>query len=152
MKKSVIILTILLAATFIPKIEFPKWDEKETGFEFDYLSNEGYIAYVVNSTEYKEPETPKSECECKGTGTITHGDGHKTPCPYVNPATGKCEFGKEVKTETPEVIIQDPVYPQPEPEEDKKKVTTVPFPPVQTEKLEMKPRARMLPRQLRFDR
>jgi len=150
MKKSVIILTILLAATFVPKIEFPKWQEKETGFEFDYLSNEGYIAYVVNSTDYKEPETPKTECECKGTGTITHGDGHKTPCPYVNPATGKCEFGKEVKTETPEIVVQDPVYPQPE--EDKKKVTTIPFPPVQTEKLEMKPKARMLPRQLRFDR
>jgi hypothetical protein len=150
MKKSVIILTILLAATFVPKIEFPKWQEKETGFEFDYLSNEGYIAYVVNSTDYKEPETPKTECECKGTGTITHGDGHKTPCPYVNPATGKCEFGKEVKTETPEIVVQDPVYPQLE--EDKKKVTTIPFPPVQTEKLEMKPKARMLPRQLRFDR
>lgn len=149
MKASTIILVILLVVTFIPPIQFPNWQEKEDGFEFDHLSNEGYIAYVVNSTEYKQPETPKTECECKGTGTITHGDGHKTPCPYVNPATGKCEFGKEVKIEAQEVIV-DPVYP--EPEEDKKKVTPQPFPPVEVEKLEMKPKGRFLPKQLRFDR
>lgn len=149
MKASIIILVVLLAVTFIPPIQFTNWQEKEEGFEFDHLSNEGYIAYVVNSTEYKQPETPKTECECKGTGTITHGDGHKTPCPYVNPATGKCEFGKEVKTEAQEIIV-DPVYP--EPEEDKKKVAPQPFPPVEVEKLEMKPKTRFLPKQLRFDR
>lgn len=145
MKSSTILLIVLLAVTFIPPIQFPSWEEKEK-FEFDHLSNEGYIAYVVNSIEYKQPDTPKTECECKGTGTITHGDGHKTPCPFVNPATGKCEFGKETKTEK---IVSDPMAP--EPEEDKKKIVPEPFPSVEVEKLETKPKGRFLPKQLKFD-
>lgn len=28
------------------------------------------------------PHPDKDKCPCKGTGTITHGDGHKTECPY----------------------------------------------------------------------
>ena len=92
MKPSTVILVVLLAVTFLPPIQFPTWESSDE-FEFDHLSNEGYIAYAVNSYE-NEQVAPKTECECKGTGTITHGDGHKTPCPYVNPETGKCEFGK----------------------------------------------------------
>lgn len=29
-----------------------------------------------------EPNPDPAKCPCKGTGVITHGDGHKTPCPY----------------------------------------------------------------------
>jgi hypothetical protein len=29
-----------------------------------------------------EPDPDPAKCPCKGTGVITHGDGHKTPCPY----------------------------------------------------------------------
>jgi hypothetical protein len=37
-------------------------------------------AYVVNT--YKESDATDKCCgACKGTGFITHGDGHKTPCP-----------------------------------------------------------------------
>jgi len=28
------------------------------------------------------PNEDADKCVCKGTGVITHGDGHKTPCPY----------------------------------------------------------------------
>lgn len=95
MKKSTIFLVLLLAVTFMPtSIPFSNGGDSE--YEFDHLSNEGYIAYVVNSWEPESEKPAVTECECKGTGTITHGDGHKTPCPYVNPETGKCEFGKTV--------------------------------------------------------
>ena len=29
-----------------------------------------------------EPDPDPAKCPCKGTGVITHGDGHETPCPY----------------------------------------------------------------------
>ena len=29
-----------------------------------------------------EPNPDSDKCPCKGSGVITHGDGHKTPCPY----------------------------------------------------------------------
>jgi hypothetical protein len=29
-----------------------------------------------------KPHPDVDKCACKGTGVITHGDGHKTPCPY----------------------------------------------------------------------
>ena len=54
----------------------------------DHEQNEGYVAFIVNQEEYKSPDTtpqpdPDPEkCACKGTGIITHGDGHTTPCPY----------------------------------------------------------------------
>lgn len=28
------------------------------------------------------PDEDPAKCPCKGTGTIVHGDGHKTPCPF----------------------------------------------------------------------
>lgn len=94
MKLSSLFLIALLAITFIPSVKLP--DLNGNQFEFDAAMNEGFIAFAVNAYEQKETPDVKTECECKGTGTITHGDGHKTPCPYVNPATGKCEFGKTV--------------------------------------------------------
>jgi hypothetical protein len=37
--------------------------------------------------------TPGKCCgECKGTGVIVHGDGHRTPCPC--PSSCKCKGGK----------------------------------------------------------
>ena len=42
---------------------------------------------------------PKPECcgECKGTGYITHGDGHKTPCPC--PPGCKCKTNSKISQE-----------------------------------------------------
>lgn len=31
------------------------------------------------------PDPDPEKCPCKGTGVITHGDGHKTECPYHGP-------------------------------------------------------------------
>jgi len=93
MKLSSLFLIGLLAVTFIPSVKIPD-SNSGNQFKFDAAINEGFVAFAVNAYEQKQTPDVKTECECKGTGTITHGDGHKTPCPYVNPATGKCEFGK----------------------------------------------------------
>ncbi len=37
--------------------------------------------------------TPGVCDECKGTGWITHGDGHKTECPHCNGAIGPGQYG-----------------------------------------------------------
>jgi hypothetical protein len=49
-----------------------------------------HAAYVIHTTKVVAPAT---ECcgECTG-GFITHGDGHKTPCPC--PPTCKCKQKK----------------------------------------------------------
>lgn len=39
-----------------------------------------HASYVIHTSA--EDVAPQKCCEgCKGTGFITHGDGHKTPCP-----------------------------------------------------------------------
>lgn len=40
-----------------------------------------HAAYVINTVGVDAPVTTECCKECKGTGFITHGDGHKTPCP-----------------------------------------------------------------------
>lgn len=61
-----------------------------------------HAAYVIHT---QEADTPSQECcgACKGTGFITHGDGHKTPCPcpqdceckaVKHPPAVLCEDGK----------------------------------------------------------
>lgn len=51
-----------------------------------------YAGFAVDQAPQPQPEPgPKPECcsDCKGTGYITHGDGHRTPCPC--PATCRCK-------------------------------------------------------------
>jgi thiol-disulfide isomerase/thioredoxin len=52
-------------------------------FVFDRVANEGYVAYIVNEGDLKEDNNDEEddEVQCDGSGFITHGDGHKTPCP-----------------------------------------------------------------------
>jgi hypothetical protein len=59
-----------------------------------------HAAYVVNT--YKESDATDECCgACKGTGFITHGDGHKTPCPC--PPDCICK----AVTHPPSVLKQD---------------------------------------------
>lgn len=53
-----------------------------------------HAAYVIHT---QQVDKPSKECcgECKGTGVITHGDGHKTPCPC--PPDCKCKAAKSVR-------------------------------------------------------
>ena len=39
-----------------------------------------HAAYVIHTQDFDDPS--KKCCgACNGTGFVTHGDGHKTPCP-----------------------------------------------------------------------
>jgi len=88
MKVSTIVLILFFIATFIPF----KIPDEVVAFEFDRLANEGYVAHIVNESNWDSPipddeeangphEDP-AKCVCRGTGKITHGDGHQTPCPF----------------------------------------------------------------------
>lgn len=88
MKASTIILMLLFIVTFIPF----RMPDDVIAFEFDRLSNEGFVAHVVNESNWDAspddeetvdgPHEDPEKCVCKGTGKITHGDGHQTDCPY----------------------------------------------------------------------
>ena len=57
------------------------------------LANETAPDVVPDDSPAPHPDVDK--CACKGTGFITHGDGHKTPCPYhaksAERASCKCD-------------------------------------------------------------
>jgi hypothetical protein len=44
------------------------------------LANEATPDVVPDNSPEPHPDVDK--CACKGTGVLTHGDGHTTPCPY----------------------------------------------------------------------
>jgi len=72
-------------------------------FQLDPLEAEGYVAFVVNADEpdnedsVLKPDPDAKKCICKGTGIITHGDGHTTDCPYHG------DKGEPTPTVVPEV-------------------------------------------------
>jgi hypothetical protein len=60
----------------------------------------------VEAVIFKKEEVPKpvvpTKCECNGTGFITHGDGHKTPCPnYPGCTKGAGQVLPKAKVEVP---------------------------------------------------
>ena len=85
MKTSTILVLILLLITFVPNFSL---NNTSSEFSYDKAEAEGYVAFVANSVKKKDnnnevgPDPDVNKCACKGTGSITHGDGHKTPCPY----------------------------------------------------------------------
>jgi thiol-disulfide isomerase/thioredoxin len=87
MKASTILLILMFLVTFVP---FNIGGDDVSAYEYDHLSNEGYVAHVVNESNWDSvpddqtngPHEDLDKCVCKGTGTITHGDGHQTPCPF----------------------------------------------------------------------
>lgn len=109
MKISTILIIALLAITFIPT----NVAKKDKTFNFDKNKNEGYIAYIVNSSE-KKPDIPDlvEECDCAGSKVMVHGDGHTTPCQCFNTGDGKCKCSKvesvfleEDKFKTKQIIM-----------------------------------------------
>ena len=80
------VLSVFLLMICSDKILSSSTEKKNKPPSFDVELNEGYIAFIANESEQKVP-TPQPnpdplKCPCKGTGDITHGDGHITPCPY----------------------------------------------------------------------
>ena len=77
------VVFLLLVTTFIPfGYSAPKI------FKFDRARAEGFVAFIVNS--YSTVEEEETVEMCDGSGFITHGDGHKTPCPGCD----KCQSGQ----------------------------------------------------------
>lgn len=72
-------------------------------FVFDRVANEGYVAFVVNEKLLTQPDE-EDEAQCDGSGFITHGDGHKTPCPGCS----KCQKSETAPVDslTGEAIIE----------------------------------------------
>jgi len=49
------------------------------------------VEKLIFGAEVKPDPKPEPACPCNGTGFITHGDGHRTPCPCP---TGQCNCKK----------------------------------------------------------
>ena len=109
--KAVTVITLLLfVLTFLPPVNF---QQQETPFSFDKVKNEGYIAFIVNGYKPAKPDNGGNACDCNGTGTITHGDGHKTPCPCIGSGS-ECKCRPIQSSEELELLI-----PKEQPEEIK---------------------------------
>lgn len=71
-----LLVIVLLLLTFVSSGEGKEID-------VDMCMAEGYVAFVVNEGEKTTPDDGEDSdaCRCNGTGWVTHGDGHRTPCP-----------------------------------------------------------------------
>jgi len=92
-------LALLVVVTLVDFDGFTSTPETPSIHEFDHQRNEGYVAFVVNESVHDhtpKPDPDPAKCACKGTGVITHGDGHQTPCPYHgkgnNPDNGERDW------------------------------------------------------------
>jgi len=75
-------MSIIILLVFIWTLLPSDYSPGRKVFTFDHIKNEGYVAFIVN--EYQPESIPDDEDDiqkCDGSGYITHGDGHKTPCP-----------------------------------------------------------------------
>ena len=93
------VLSVFLLMICSDRILSNSTNKKNKPPSFDVELNEGYIAFIANESEQKVP-TPQPnpdplKCPCKGTGDITHGDGHITPCPYHQKSNNEGEAAKE---------------------------------------------------------
>lgn len=65
------------------------------------------VAFSMASMRQVETDIDDSETECcnqcNGTGFITHGDGHKTPCPCPDDCPCKANKPEEKEKKTTEV-------------------------------------------------
>lgn len=110
-----VILVIVFILVLFNNVDFGSLN-KPKEFSIDKERSEGYVAYIVNSEDQNNQDEETRKCECNGTKQITHGDGHKTPCPCKE---GECKCEKEFKD-----IINEPAVEETKTEEinnDKKK-------------------------------
>tara|TARA_B100000902_G_scaffold395722_1_gene454927 strand:- start:87 stop:476 length:390 start_codon:yes stop_codon:yes gene_type:complete len=61
--------------------EYVEQWKKEISDSFDFAEEKIYNV-KPNPDDIDGPNPDPDKCACKGSGWITHGDGHKTPCPY----------------------------------------------------------------------
>jgi hypothetical protein len=56
--------------------------EARISLAFDNAEKKVLSDSVIVVPVPKGPHEDPKKCVCGGSGTITHGDGHKTPCPF----------------------------------------------------------------------
>ena len=117
--KAITVISLLaFVFTFLPSIDIPVQNDT---FSFDKHASEGYVAFIVNGYQPSKPDGDGNVCDCKGTGTITHGDGHKTPCPCIGSGDG-CTCKPLQSIEEWEEDVEEPlelIIPEPEIIEEK---------------------------------
>jgi thiol-disulfide isomerase/thioredoxin len=105
-----VIALIVFVYTFLP---FMGNMSKAKEFTFDHASNEGYVAYIVNDyePETKPDDDTVEDCPCDGSGKITHGDGHQTPCPcLIEGSDCKCKsLSKNDPGPLKDAIVSGPI-------------------------------------------
>ena len=86
--KYILLLSIFLAGCNVQNVEI----EKDLSERINAANNAFQLAEqnvfkddiplvpIVPDNVIPNPDADK--CPCKGTGEISHGDGHTTPCPY----------------------------------------------------------------------
>lgn len=97
---SIIVIVVILLILFAG-IDSEGSQSKE--IKIDKAAAEGYVAFVVNETQVQEEEE-EVEVECDGSGFITHGDGHKTPCPGCSKCKSAIKEEETVKKKLPENV------------------------------------------------
>lgn len=89
LKNSIILLALFLPSCNVKNIETAidlneKIAAANNAFqlaESEVLKNNPPVVPIVPD-DVKPPNPDADKCPCKGTGVITHGDGHKTECPF----------------------------------------------------------------------
>jgi hypothetical protein len=74
-----ILIPILLCAIFSSS-QVEDW-KNQISEAFNKAESEVYNE-IIPDDEPVGPNEDPAKCVCKGTGIITHGDGHTTPCPF----------------------------------------------------------------------
>jgi thioredoxin 1 len=100
----------LLPLLFVGAVLFlPSTITQQSNRTIDEKESEGYVAFIVNSESGEDsvqPDKPDdgNACACNGTKQLTHGDGHKTPCPCDN---CKC---KKITSDPQPISLQQKYY------------------------------------------
>lgn len=76
------ILTLIGAGTLITQQEFVDFrPEISTGLS-KVIMEAPVVVPDDEPDDIPKPDPDPAKCACRGTGVITHKDGHATPCPY----------------------------------------------------------------------
>ena len=86
---------------------FPDTKDSVAVFDNTYRKTVQYLKSLDGGGADEDEDTPV-ECTCNGTGYITHGDGHKTPCPCDN---CQCGTSSELAAVEPEQHVCQCVEP-----------------------------------------
>lgn len=80
--------------------------KNEISICFNNAEKEVYNIIPTPDDDLVRPDEDPAKCPCKGTGVITHGDGHTTPCPFHSK---ELPIEPEPEPKTTEVLKDPPL-------------------------------------------